>query len=282
MCRAAVTYVLIASLLCAGCQSSVIGDDAPLLASAGASSEDPLLGEDNEIAPFPSGEEYSEERLPATGEALGEDDPGPEVPAGQLPPNAPPINITWISPDIGRIRDYYPGYRAELPVTVHCGLYAMVTDSGNIVAWTDTDDWRWPVLEMLRAWGCKVAVTRVADDCGLPLDTAVAAIRELESYGYAVTDVPSTFSVSYTQATRCAEGFVIAPSEVASWVTVPEPLTVIRSCETMVVTVVLEMPPDAASPGDRWEFWVAVRDITQTGLVQIEYQCRWQVWMFDA
>jgi len=204
------------------------------------------------------------------------------VPAGELPPNAPPIHITWISPDIGRIRNYYPGYRAELPVTIHCGLYVMVTDTGNVVDWTDTDDWRWPALEMLRAWGCKVDVTKIAQDCGLPLDTAVAAVYDLESYGYVTTDVPSTFSVSYTQATRCAEGFVIASPEVTSWLTVEEPLTVLRSCETVVVPVVLEMPADAEAPGGCWEFWVAIRDITQTGLVQIEYQCRWQVWMLET
>ena len=52
----------------------------------------------------------------------------PVLPANNTPPdsapvfdNPPPENVTWISPGKVNIANYYPGARAEYPVTIHNG-----------------------------------------------------------------------------------------------------------------------------------------------------------------
>jgi len=64
-------------------------------------------------------------------------------------------------------------------------------------------------------------------------------------------------------------------------VIIAEPTPVLEGFETREVLVAIDMPADAESPGPQWEFWVAVRDVTQEGMVQTELASRWLVSMRD-
>jgi hypothetical protein len=53
---------------------------------------------------------------------------------------------------------------------------------------------------------------------------------------------------------------------------------VLAAKETKDVLIALEMPKGAKAP-DKWEFWVVVKDNSQTGMVQTELACRWLITM---
>jgi len=91
-------------------------------------------------------------------------------------------------------------------------------------------------------------------------------------------DQPVEFSVTYRVADNTAEGFVRAPDVAEDWVIIADPTPVLAAKETREVLIAVEMPKGANAP-PKWEFWVAVRDATQTGMVQTELACRWLVTM---
>ena len=91
-------------------------------------------------------------------------------------------------------------------------------------------------------------------------------------------DEPAEFSVSYRQPGQADEGYVIAPAEAEGWVTIEDPAPVLAAKATREVLIVLEMPEDAQAP-PKWEFWIAAKDVTQTGMVQTELACRWLIVM---
>jgi len=91
-------------------------------------------------------------------------------------------------------------------------------------------------------------------------------------------DQPTKFSVTYRVADNTAEGFVRAPDVAEDWVIIADPTPVLAAKETREVLIAVEMPKGANAP-PKWEFWVAVRDATQTGMVQTELACRWLVAM---
>jgi len=91
-------------------------------------------------------------------------------------------------------------------------------------------------------------------------------------------DEPAKFSVTYREPGSTGEGYVTAPSGAQGWVIIADPAPVLAAKETRQVLIAVEMPKGAkASP--KWEFWIAVKDITQTGMVQTELACRWLVEM---
>jgi hypothetical protein len=92
---------------------------------------------------------------------------------------------------------------------------------------------------------------------------------------------PAQFEVRYMEPGGVEEGYIKAPNIVQEWVIIADPTPVLEGFETKEVLIALEMPLDAESPGPRWEFWVAVRDVTQTGMVQTELAARWLVSMRD-
>ena len=92
------------------------------------------------------------------------------------------------------------------------------------------------------------------------------------------SDEPAEFSVSYRVSDNLTEGYEPAPADAENWVTVAEPAPVLAAKETREVLIVLEMPDDAQAP-PKWEFWIAAKDVTQTGMVQTELACRWLVVM---
>ena len=59
---------------------------------------------------------------------------------------------------------------------------------------------------------------------------------------------------------------------------IPHPVGLLAAKETRQVLIAVEMPKGAEAP-PKWEFWISVRDTTQTGMVQTELACRWLVEM---
>lgn len=137
--------------------------------------------------------------------------------ASVTPSGEPPVDRTWISPGKVMISNFYPGARAEYPITIHNG--------------------------------------------------------ELED---------RVFSVTYRDPNHVAEGYVKAPAVVQDWVMVVDPTPVLGPRETRDILVVVEMPSDAEVFAEKWEFWVSIRDASQTGMVQTELSARWLVKMKGA
>jgi len=92
------------------------------------------------------------------------------------------------------------------------------------------------------------------------------------------SDEPAEFSVSYRVSNNITEGYVAAPAAAQAWVTIADPAPVLAAKATREVLIVLEMPEDAQAP-PQWEFWIAAKDVTQTGMVQTELACRWLIEM---
>lgn len=126
--------------------------------------------------------------------------------------NAPPENVTWISPGKVNVSNFYPGARAEYPVTIH---------NGN--------------------------------------------------------DYATSFSVSYRYPDNTATGYSKPSDEVQGWVIIADATPVLAPYETRDILVVLAMPEDAEVFAPKFEFWVAVMDMSQSGTVKSEMAVRWLV-----
>jgi len=135
----------------------------------------------------------------------------PQVEAPQPPPEL--YDKTWISPGKVEVGNFYPGARAEYPVTIHNGK-----------------------------------------------------------------DEPAEFLVTYRVPDNVGEGYVTAPDEAQGWVIIADPAPKLAAKETRDVLIAVEMPKGAKAP-PKWEFWIAVKDVTQTGMIQTELACRWLVTM---
>jgi hypothetical protein len=92
-------------------------------------------------------------------------------------------------------------------------------------------------------------------------------------------DSAASFLVAYRYPDSVGEGYVKPAKEVQDWVIIADPTPVIAPKETREILVVLEMPEDAAVFAPKWEFWISVKDTTQTGMVQTELCSRWLVSM---
>lgn len=91
-------------------------------------------------------------------------------------------------------------------------------------------------------------------------------------------DEPAEFSVTFKVPGSPGEDYVTAPDEAEEWVIIADPAPVLAAKETKDVLITLEMPKGAEAP-PKWEFWIAAKDVTQTGMVQTELACRWLVEM---
>jgi hypothetical protein len=126
--------------------------------------------------------------------------------------NPPPENVTWVSPGKVNVSNFYPGARAEYPVTIH---------NGNNVA--------------------------------------------------------TEFLISYRNPDNVATGYSRPSSKVQDWVIVADETPVLAPKETREVMVILEMPKDAKVFAESWEFWISVKDNSQTGTVKTELCIRWLI-----
>ena len=138
----------------------------------------------------------------------------PSAPVIETPqPPADLYDKVWLSPGKINVGHFYPGARAEYPLSIH---------NGN--------------------------------------------------------DQQTEFSITYKEASNTSEGYVAAPEEAQDWVIIADPTPVLAAKETKDVLIALEMPKGAKAP-DKWEFWVVVKDNSQTGMVQTELACRWLITM---
>jgi len=92
---------------------------------------------------------------------------------------------------------------------------------------------------------------------------------------------PAQFEVRYREPGSVDEGYIKAPSIVQDWVIIADPTPLLEAFETREVLIALVMPEDAESPAPKWEFWIAVKDVTQTGMIQTELATKWLVTMRD-
>jgi hypothetical protein len=90
-------------------------------------------------------------------------------------------------------------------------------------------------------------------------------------------DEPTTFNVRYRFPDHVGEGYVKPSAEVQDWVIIAEMTPVLLPRETRDIMVTLAMPLDAVVFAQKWEFWVAVSNAGQTGMVRTEMATRWIV-----
>lgn len=161
------------------------------------------------IPPATTPEPTTPESTPAPGET-----PTPV----QMPPGGedePPEDMSWISPGVVEVSNFFPGARAEWPIRIH---------NGN--------------------------------------------------------DTSATFDVRYKVPDRLREGYVMAPESAQGWVIITDPTPVLLPKETKEVLIVVELPGDVIVP-PKWEFWIAVKDMSQAGFVVTELCSRWLISMAD-
>jgi len=92
-------------------------------------------------------------------------------------------------------------------------------------------------------------------------------------------DVQAEFLVYYRTPDHVPEDTTKAPDIVQDWVIIADPTPVLAAYETRDILVVLQMPKTASDPAPKWEFWIGVKDNSQTGMVQTELCTRWLVSM---
>jgi hypothetical protein len=138
----------------------------------------------------------------------------PSAPVIETPEPPPDLyDKVWISPGKVNVGHFYPGARAEYPLSIH---------NGN--------------------------------------------------------DQSTEFLVTFKEPANAEEGYVTAPTAAQDWVIIADPTPVIAAKDTKTVLIAVEMPKGADAPA-KWEFWVTVKDASQTGMVQTELACRWLVTM---
>lgn len=92
-------------------------------------------------------------------------------------------------------------------------------------------------------------------------------------------DTAASFAITYRYPDHVGEGYVKPIKEAENWVIIADTTPVIAPKETRETLVVLAMPEDAVVFAPKWEFWISVKDTTQTGMVQTELCSRWLVTM---
>lgn len=92
-------------------------------------------------------------------------------------------------------------------------------------------------------------------------------------------DFPATFAVDFRHPDSVEEGWEKPTGEAQDWVIIADATPVIAPFETAEILIVLDMPKEAVSPAPQWEFWISVKDTSQTGVVTVELCSRWLVTM---
>lgn len=92
-------------------------------------------------------------------------------------------------------------------------------------------------------------------------------------------DTASAFAVTYRYPDHVEEEYAKPTEEVQDWVIIADATPLIAPRETREILVALAMPKDSAVFAPNWEFWVSVKDTTQTGMVQTELCVRWLITM---
>jgi len=215
-----------------------------------------------------------------------EDEPPPSE--AKVWEKKPPDNMNWISPGKITVSNFYPGARAEYPITVHNGGQKL--DTKLVI--TEIGETSCPIaLDFLLYRGKASEVYGISSN--EPMDRPhatkymetgnIVIVEGLQpnttrklyiSYG---TSESATFSIYYREPDHVPSGTSKAPAEAQGWVMIVDPTPVLQPRETRDILVILELPESVIVTDPKWEFWVAVTDITAGGSVKTELCARWIV-----
>lgn len=92
-------------------------------------------------------------------------------------------------------------------------------------------------------------------------------------------DEETEFTIKYRYPDHVGDGFVFPTDEVEDWITIETDSLTFNPHETKDILVVLHMPSNADTPGDKWEFWISIIDASQSGFVKTELCVRWLITM---
>lgn len=84
--------------------------------------------------------------------------------------------------------------------------------------------------------------------------------------------------ISWLEPSKTEDGYVKAPIIVKDWVE-GFGTYLVRKGETAEILIAVAMPDNAKSPAPKWEFWLTVLDVGQTGDVQTALGSRWLISM---
>jgi len=84
------------------------------------------------------------------------------------------------------------------------------------------------------------------------------------------------FSVVYRYPDNVGEGYEYPPQDCANWVTLSETQPTLSSRETKEIVITLSIPEGVSFPS-KMEFWISIKDDSQTELIRTELCIRWLV-----
>ena len=84
------------------------------------------------------------------------------------------------------------------------------------------------------------------------------------------------FSIVYRYPDNVVDGYDYPPQDCANWVTLSETNPILSSRETKEIIVTLNIPEGVSFPS-KMEFWISIKDDSQTELIRTELCIRWLV-----
>ena len=83
------------------------------------------------------------------------------------------------------------------------------------------------------------------------------------------SDEVCTLIIAYRIPDFVDDGYVMAPSSASGWLIIPDKILEIRPREKKETILTIDIPEGATTTA-KWEFWVSIKDSSQTGMVQTE------------
>lgn len=83
------------------------------------------------------------------------------------------------------------------------------------------------------------------------------------------SDEVCSLAIAYRVPDFVDEGYATPPFGASDWLIVPEANLEVRPQEKRETILTIDIPEGATTP-DKWEFWISVKDTSQTGMVQTE------------
>lgn len=214
----------------------------------------------------------------------------PQKPAGGVATiGEPPSDITWISPGKVEVGNYYPGATAEWTMKVHNGSSERM-ETFKVTTEIGEDSITLPLKA--KVWQEDINNISVVSDLESDLinvdsydygtdNLTISGMADDSVRIFTIEYIPEStpFSVNYRHPDNVDEGYAKPPDEAQDWVIIADTTPVLAPYETRDILVVLAMPQDAEVFAPKWEFWVSVKDTSQTGFVAVELACRWLVSM---
>lgn len=229
---------------------------------------------------------YSEPEVPYT--------PVPETPVPEQPvevidqtevvlPDEPPVDRTWVSPGKVNISNFYPGARAEYPITIHNGndidtsfavLYRYPDHVAEKYSKSSKQVQNWiiiadstPILMPFETRDVLVALAMPEDaqQWSIPLWNLTQLGKETK------VDLASEWQEACQKATTNDEELPPKPELLQFLEDIYEDVAdqskIISKYQKYII------PTDR----DKWEFWISIMDTSQVGTVKTELCIRWLV-----